>query len=43
MATSNTVYGSHYGRGQSTKKEAIGRTTLDFLVKNDVGNYIHHQ
>ena len=41
--TTSQSYGSHYGRAQSTKKQAIGRTTLDFLVKNDSGNYVHTQ
>ena len=41
--TSNQSYGSYYGRAQSTKKQPIGRTTLDFLVKNDSGNYVHTQ
>ncbi len=41
--TSNNAYGSHYGRSQSNKKESIGKTTLEYLVKNDTGNYIHHQ
>lgn len=43
MATSNKEYGSHYGRAQSSKKESIGKTTLGFLIKNDVGNYLHQQ
>jgi hypothetical protein len=43
MATSNKEYGFHYGRAHSSKKESIGKTTLEFLAKNDVGNYIHHQ
>lgn len=43
MTTSNNEYGSHYGRSNSNKKESIGRTTLEFLVKNDTGDYIHHQ
>lgn len=43
MTTSNHDYGSHYGRAQSNQKQPIGRTTLEFLVKNDVGDYIHHQ
>jgi len=41
--TSNQVYGSHYGRPGSSKKESIGRNTLQFLVKNDTGNYIQTQ
>jgi hypothetical protein len=41
--TSNQVYGSCYGRSQSNKKEPIGRTTLEFMVKHDSGNYIHTQ
>ena len=43
LMTSNQTYGSHYGRAQSNKKQAIGRTTLDFLVKSDHGNYVHTQ
>ena len=43
LMTSNQTYGSHYGRAQSNKKQAIGRTTLDFLVRNDHGNYVHTQ
>ena len=41
--TSNQVYGSHYGRSQSSKKESVGRNTLEFLVKHDSGNYIQTQ
>ena len=41
--TSNQSYGSHYRRTQSSKKEQIGKTTLEFLVKNDTGNYVHTQ
>ena len=41
--TSNQSYGSHYGRSQSSKKEMIGRTTLEFMIKNDKGNYVQTQ
>ncbi len=41
--TSNNEYGSYYGRAQSNKKPSVGQTTLGYLVKNDVGNFIHHQ
>lgn len=41
--TSNQTYGSHYGRSKTSKKESIGRNTLEYLVKNDTGNYIHTQ
>lgn len=41
--TTSQAYGSYYGRANSSKKEAIGKTTLEFLVKNDNGNYIHTQ
>lgn len=41
--TSNQVYGSHYGRSRSSKKESIGKNTLEFLVRNDTGNYIQTQ
>ena len=41
--TSNQTYGSHYGRACSTKKEPIGRTTLQFLVNHDSGNYVQTQ
>jgi hypothetical protein len=41
--TSNQTYGSHYSRAHSSKKDPIGKTTLEFLVKNDQGNYIHTQ
>lgn len=40
--TSNQTYGSHYGRSRSSQKP-IGKTTLEFLVKNDPGNYVHTQ
>lgn len=43
MATSNNEYGAHYSRGGSAPKQSIGKTTLEFLVKNDTGNYIHQQ
>jgi hypothetical protein len=41
--TSNQTYGSHYGRSRSSQKQAIGKTTLEFLVRNDTGNYLHTQ
>lgn len=43
MSTSNKEYGSHYGRAESSKKESIGRNTLEYLVRTDTGNFIHHQ
>lgn len=42
MTTSNHDYGSHYGRASSNPKP-IGRSTIEYLVRNDVGNYLHHQ
>jgi hypothetical protein len=41
--TSNQLYGSFYGRSRSSKKESIGKNTLGYLVKNDIGNYIQSQ
>ena len=43
MKTSNQSYGSHYGRSNSAKKDAIGKTTLEFMVKKDSGNYLAQQ
>lgn len=41
--TSNQTYGSYYARSRTVNKEAIGKSTLQFLVNHDVGNYIHTQ
>ena len=41
--TSSQSYGSHYGLSKSAKKPSVGRTTLEFLVKHDQGNYVHTQ
>ena len=43
MKTSNQSYGSHYGRSNSAKHETIGKTTLEFMVKKDSGNYLAQQ
>lgn len=41
--TTNQLYGSHYPRSRTTQKEAVGRSTIEYLVKHDSGNYIHTQ
>lgn len=41
LKTNNQQYGSHYGRSSSMSKQKIGRSTLDFLKKNDYKEFLH--
>ena len=41
--TNNQSYGQHIVKSNSVPKKKVGRSTIEFLQGQDVGNFIHEE